>query len=146
MTPEDRTQISERRLSLQTFTSAYGVTTVRFEHGPLQFAFTSSEQPQTHLETDPQGRLSLWLQYQRVRLKLDLFSPLDEGGYSEEEVWHHRLASYSLRDFYHEGGIEEDVKITCKAVQEKGYDLAAELALDNRSSELKLWECPVVLF
>ena len=60
-------------------------------------------------------------------------------------MWHHRLASYSLRDFYHEG-IEDDVKITCKAVQEKGYDLAAELALDNRSSELKLWECPVVLF
>ena len=132
MTPEDRTPYAEGRLHLQTFTSAYGVTTVRFEHGPLQFSFTSHEHPLTHLEVDPQGRLRLWLQYCRIRLKFDLFSPPDESGY-HEQLLQYRTASYSHQDIEE----EEDVKITCRPVQEKGYDQPAEIALDSRSSESK---------
>ena len=131
MTPESRTSYAEESPQPRTHTSIFGVTTVKFEHGPLQFTFSSHEPPLVQFEANPRGGRSLELQYRRVRLKFELSTPPDGSSYEE----HYRPEGYPYREdghFYREGEEEEETKITCTALQEEGYDLPAEIAVDFR--------------
>ena len=60
--PQDET------ISVQTYTNAFGVTTVKICYGPIRFTLTSTERPVIHQWTNDKDRTFVTIDYHRFKL------------------------------------------------------------------------------